>query len=264
MYTLILSFEKRGIDVDVLMLPQPGAGSETHAKFLKTSDSRDTSSRNIEDLIHKDTLVFLHNVSPFHIIKAKIRKKCKVVVPIYFVWNLEGSIFSNTKGIIGQFLWQPLVNQYLATSAEVAQRLRRIGIARNVTVVGPEYSCPYCDRVDYVSKKKYMMQLPVVKMVYIGAMKPKRFPLQKILQVLNSDRERQYDLKIFTSSEVNEGRFRRGNVDVSVIKKKLSDFEKCGILKESHFFIAPTKGTTMEPPISVTEAEYHGNVIVRF
>jgi hypothetical protein len=247
MYTLILSFEKRGIDVDVLMLPQPGAGSETHAKFLKTSDSRDTSSRNIEDLIHKDTLVFLHNVSPFHIIKAKIRKKCKVVVPIYFVWNLEGSIFSNTKGIIGQFLWQPLVNQYLATSAEVAQRLRRIGIARNVTVVGPEYSCPYCDRVDYVSKKKYMMQ-----------------PLQKILQVLNSDRERQYDLKIFTSSEVNEGRFRRGNVDVSVIKKKLSDFEKCGILKESHFFIAPTKGTTMEPPISVTEAEYHGNVIVRF
>jgi uncharacterized protein (UPF0216 family) len=95
-------------------------------------------------------------------------------------------------------------------------------------------------------------------------MSPKRFPLTQIIEALNRDEQRKYKLRIYTASQVKEETYQKGNIEVTIIKKTLSDEEKCKILRDSHIFIAPAIGTTMVPSISVMEAEYHGNIVIRF
>jgi hypothetical protein len=221
---------------------------------------------DIEKIVDEHTVVILHNVSPFRVCKVKIKKRMKVVMPVYFVWNKLLLAYTNLRGSLGLSFWQPIVDEYLVATPSVAERLRKLGIVRKISILPPEYTCTHCSHIDNSRKRaKLKTQLPrIVEMVYIGSMIPKRFPLPKITDTLNRHSQREYKLRIYTTSQVNNGTYQKGNVEIRIIRRRLSDGEKCKILRESHVFIAPAKGTTMEPSISVLEAEYHGNIIARF
>ena len=72
-----------------------------------------------------------------------------------------------------------------------------------------------------------------------------------------------YKLTVYTASPVKEQLWQEIGSNVEVVSKRLSEKENWN-LKKSHVFVAPRKSTTMEPTISIIEAEYHGNIIERF
>jgi len=216
--------------------------------------------------VDKNTLVILHNVSPIHVCKLKMRKKFRVLMPVYFLWNRAASPLSNLRTIFGSVFWQFVVDEYLVPSPNLAEKLKKLGVVRKIRILPPKYSCPFCHQKDNLKKMELLKaELPnVVKAVYIGFINHKRFPLRKIIEKLNRDLKRKYELTIYTASPVREKTYCKGNVEVRIVRTKLSEKEKCKVLRESHIYIAPEKGTTMEPSISVIEAEYHGNIIARF
>jgi len=221
--------------------------------------------KNLENTVDRRTVMILHNVSPFHIVGLKIRRKPVIVMPVYFIWS-KVSKFANFKEALGAFLWQLMVDEYLVTSPKLAQSLRKIGVVKKINVVPLEYICAFCNPIDNLKKKLSFetFRPNVVQIVYIGSMIPNRFPLIKIIDVLNRNKEMKYNLRIYTMSDVGNREYTAGNVQVKVTQAMLSEKEKCNILQESHIFIAPAEGTTMDPSLSVIEAEYHGNVIARF
>ena len=247
--------EKYGISVDYAIL---------QGKKIKYKGQNATV--NIGDIVNEHSVIILHNVSPFYALKAKIKKKVRIVMPVYFLWNKSSSLKDTFRTSFGVLFWQPVIDVYLVPSPNLAVALKKRGIIRPIMVLPPEYKCPYCDYTDNLKKRmKLERQLPrVVKAVYIGSLQPRRLPLKKVLETLNRDEQRTYRLTIFTASKVKEESYRIGNAEVNICRRILSGEEKCKILRESHVFIAPAKGTTMEPSISVIEAEYHGNIIARF
>lgn len=255
-HDLMSKLEKSGFIVDLAFFQRDRL--EIKNKALKIG--------GIEDFVCKNSAIILHNVSPFYALKAKMRKKAKLVMPVYFLWNKSSSLKDNLRTNFGVLFWQPVIDAYLVLSPNLAIALKKRGIIRPIIVQPPEYKCPYCDYTDNIRKRmKLERQLPkVVKAVYIGSLKPKRLPFKKIVKTLNMDRERMYIWTIFTASKVKEWSYRMGNVEINIYRRILSNEEKCRILRESHVFIAPMKGSTMEPSISMIEAEYHGAVVMRF
>jgi glycosyltransferase involved in cell wall biosynthesis len=253
--TIVSELEKCGIPVDFAIF---------HGK---KSESRGRNAAiNIEEIVDDCTVVILHNVSPFHVCKAKMKKKgIRVVIPIYFIWNRVSALCDNLRTSIGPLFWQFVVDEYIVPSRSLAERLRKLGIIKKITILPPEYSCPYCNRMDNLKKRVHLKEhLPrIVNAVYIGSIIPKRIPLARIVDMLNEDPQREYKLTVYTASEIKEQTYQKGNVEIAIVKKSLSDEEKCKILRESHIFIAPTRGATMEPSISIMEAEYHGNIIIK-
>jgi len=253
-HTIVSGLQRRGIPVDFAIFH--GKKTESHGRNVAI---------DIEEIVDDRTVVILHNISPFRVCKTKMKKKTRVVMPVYFIWNRISSIYTNLRGILGLSFWQSIVDEYLVPTPSLAERLRKLGIVRRVSILPPEYTCSHCNHIDNLRKRAYLKtQLPrVVEVVYIGSMNPKRFPLAKVIGVLNRDNQREYKLRIYTASQIREETCKRGNVEIRIIERILSEEDKCKILRKSHVFIAPAKGTTMEPSISAMEAEYHGNIVVR-
>ena len=253
MHTLMSKFAELGVSVHIITEHKRNTNS-IEAKFR---------TKSIDEMNDKNTLVILHNTSPYHVCKMRISKRTKVLVPIYFIGHKAFPIHSRLKGIMGLLLWQPLVDEYLVSSLSLAQGLKRLGIIKKINVVRPEYSCSYCDHNENMDKgfnlKRHLPK--VVNMVYIGSMSEKRFPLKSLVDGLKRDMERQYKLRIYTASQVPGASYHEGNVEIRILPRRLTNEEKCEILRKSHVFIAPTPGTTMNPSISVIEARFHGNLI---
>jgi glycosyltransferase involved in cell wall biosynthesis len=248
MHTLAMELEKRKIQVDYLIVPKHN--------FCKLSI-------DINKIDNKE-LVILQHASPFWLFKAIIKKKIRVVKAVYLA-KQKVSLSTKLRRKLRYLLWQPIIDEYLVPSLILADTLRKLGVVRRISVIPPEYTCIHCSYSENLRKKVDLTKrLPVtVEAVYIGTLTQKRFPLTQILETLNRDCQRTYNLKIYTTSHVKAETYQKGNVEITIIRKKLSDEEKCKILRKSHIFVAPAKNSTIEPPISVIEAEYHGNIIIR-
>jgi hypothetical protein len=253
--SLVSKIRNYGINIDVALFKEKKIIFGNHLMF-----------DNLEDIIDDNYLVILHNVSPCFALKTKIVRKAKVAEIKYQVWSKVDNLTANLRSRCGTFLWQALVDEFVVSSFNSARYLERIGIFRKkITLLPPEYSCPLCNQLNNIKKKeKLNHMLPrVVNCVYIGSLNPKRFSLSKTVVALNRDLDRKYKLTIYTTSQTEDKSYDAGNVEVTIQQKILSASEKCEILRDSHIFIAPAKGTTMDPPISVIEAEWHGNLIMR-
>lgn len=253
--TIITELTRRGSWVDIGVFRN---------KRVHINDEPET--KEIDEAISPGTIMILQGLSPFYFWKLKIKKKARIILPVYFLWNRTCTSLDNLRTALGPIFWQIAVDEYLVPSPSVAESLRRMGIFRKLTILPPHYLCPYCKREEHVKKKELLERaLPsVVKIVYIGSLIPKRFSLSKVLKTLNRDVDRKYKLAIYTFSQIEEQTFCTGNVETRITCGVLDEREKCRILSDSHVFIAPAKHTTMEPPISVIEAEYHGNIIMEF
>jgi len=223
------------------------------------------SVESIDDLIKDYNLVVLHNVSPYEIIRARIKYNIKVIMSIYLLWNRASPLIYNLLSRIGVTLWQFIVDGYIASSPLIYRKLRLQGVFKKIYVIPPYYKCPYCSFEENI-KKRYMLgkKSPAyVKVVYIGSVNLRRLPLIEVVKKFMEDQRRNYEITIYTADNVGEKVYKIKNVEIKIINKILSEEEKCKILWESHMFIAPRQGTTMIPSISVMEAEYHGNIIIR-
>jgi len=252
--TLVSELRKSGIIIDVAIFDRKKMCYSERSAITRASET-----------VSNNTLVILHNVSPSNMLKAKVNQNIRVLVPVYFLWNRAMSLSNNLRTILGSFFWQIIVDEYLVPTQGLAKRMRRLGVFRRITVLPPEYSCPYCNSTNNLKKREMLRsQLPkVVELVYIGSMGPKRISMTAIVSVLNNDWQREYKLTVYTASQVKKEEYQKGNVRIKIVNRRLTERQKCQILQRSHVFVAPSRGTTMEPSISVIEAEYHGNIIVR-
>ncbi|HVP92541.1 MAG TPA: hypothetical protein VMS94_02230 [Acidobacteriota bacterium] len=253
--TFMLESKKKRIPVDLAVL-------EKNKVKINGQDTTPTIDKDLESY----TVLLIHNISPFHVLSSKIRYRPKIIMPVYFLSNRSSSLLDNSKWIIAPFLWQPMINEYLVPSSILAQGLRRNAVIRHISVVPPVYSCPYCNPADNLEKKELLKtHLPeTANVVYIGQMLSERVDLSKITEALGHNHaNKKYRLTIYTMSQVKEQIYCENSIRIAIIRKRLSAKEKCEILRESHIFIAPAKGTTMEPSISVIEAEHHGNLVLR-
>jgi hypothetical protein len=223
------------------------------------------SVENIDDLIKDYNLIILHNVSPYKIIRARTKYGIKVIMPIYLLWNRASPLIYSLLSRIGITLWQFIVDGYIASSPLICKGLRLQGVFKKIYIIPPYYKCLYCNFEENI-KKRYMLGKKIpnyVKVVYIGSVDLRRLPLIEVVKKFMEDQRRNYEITIYTADNISEKVYKIKNVKIKIINKILSDEEKCKILRESHMFIAPRQGTTMTPSISVMEAEYHGNIIIR-
>jgi len=223
------------------------------------------SVKNIIDIAKDYDVIVLHNVSPAKILRAKLKHKLRTIMPVYFLWNSALPTVSNIVGRIGLTLWQFIVDEYIVPSYSIARGLRLQGIFRKICVIPPLYKCVYCNFEENIKKRSMLTkELPAhVKVVYIGSLNLKRLPLVEVVKRFTKDQSRTYEITIYTADNVDEKVYVVKNVRIKIVKKILSAEEKCRVLRESHMFIAPRRGTTMIPSISVMEADYHGNIIIR-
>lgn len=257
-YTLLKELKKTGIYVDIAVFPENSMRFYEQRKMKRMQD--------IEPITKSYDAIILHNVSPFKLLRAKFKYKFKLIMPVYFVWNKSSPAISNVRWLVGDTLWQLIVNEFIATSPTVVRGLKIRGIFKKIRLIPPVYRCEYCDlrknRTKLIMLKKRFPKN--VKAVYIGSLNHERLPLVKIENGLNSNNKRVYEVDIYTATPTKERTYEIGNVRVNIVRKILSDEEKCIVLCQSHLFIAPKRGTTMEPSISVIEAKHHGNVVVYF
>jgi len=221
--------------------------------------------QNLDNVLKEYNAVILFGVSPSKLLIAKLRYKLRLMMPVVFLWNKSLSTISNLKNTIGHTFWQIAVNDYIATSSNIARGLRLRGIFRRIYLIKPVYECNYCSPLRNIGKLKRLKEglPPTVKIVYIGSLKPKRFSLADVVNHFSNDEQRFYELNIYTATPVQEKTGRIGRVQVNIAKKILSDEEKCRVLSESHLVIVPRRGTTMDPSMTEMEAEYHGNIVFR-
>jgi hypothetical protein len=186
-------------------------------------------------------------------------------MPIYLLWNKASPLPYNLLSRIGITIWQFIVDGYITPSSLIYRRLRLQGVFKKIYIIPPLYKCSYCIFEENV-KKKFMLErkLPThVKVVYIGSLDLRRLPLIKVIKRFVEDQSRVYEITIYTAENISKKVYNIRNVKVRIISKILSEEEKCRILRESHMFIAPQHGTTMVPSISIIEAAYHGNIIIK-
>lgn len=221
----------------------------------------------IDEIIRGYDILILHNISPRKVLRAKIKyKKIKIIMPVYFLWNKGTPVITNIRNRIGLTLLQFIIDEYLVPSPKMVKSLRLQGIIKKIRFIPPVYRCKYCS---FEKNKEKLERLKAglpekVKVVYIGSFSLPRLALLDVIKMFSKDQSRTYEVTIYTATPIKEGVYRINNVKVSIVRKVLSDGEKCRILSSSHLFIAPRRGTTMEPSISVMEAEHHGNIIIRF
>jgi glycosyltransferase involved in cell wall biosynthesis len=252
--SLMSQLERKGIHVDTAIVS---------GKKIRVSGS--CIDENVDEVVHNFTTIILHSNAMSLIFKSKMQNKFKLVMPVYFLKNKCLPTFENLINGLRPFFWQKTVDEYLVASPTIAYGLRKIGVAKTINVVLPAYVCPYCNRGDSTVKEKlFKNQLPTtVYAVYIGPVLPHRFDLKSTVNALERNFGK-YKLTVYTASPVKEQLWQENGSNVEIVCKRLSEKEKCEVLKKSHVFVAPRKSTTMEPTISIIEAEYHGNIIGRF
>ncbi len=252
--SLMSQLKRKGIHVDTAIVS---------GKKIRVNGS--SIDENVDEVVHNFTTIILHSNSLSLIFKSRTQNKFKLIMPVYFLKNKCLPTFANLINGFRPLFWQRTVDEYLVASPTIASSLRKIGIIKTINVVPPAYVCPYCNRDGSAGKEElFTKQLPTtVCAVYIGAVLPERFDLKSTVNALERNFGK-YKLTVYTASPVKERLWQENGSTVEVIRKRLSEKEKCEVLKKSHVFVAPKKGTTMEPTISVIEAEYHGNIIGRF
>jgi len=254
---LIELLKKMGNNVDIAVL------FKDKIKVFKGENV--ISVESIDNLIKEYDLILLHNISPYKIIRVKIKYNIRVFMPIYFLWNRTSPLIYNLLSRAGITLWQFIVDAYIAPSSLIYKGLRLQGVFKKIYVIPPYYKCIFCNFEENI-KKRYMLEKKIpnyVKVVYIGSVNLRRLPLIEVVKKFIKDQRRYYEITIYTADNISEKEYNIRNVKIQIISKILSEEEKGKILQESHMFIAPRPGTTMIPSISVMEAEYHGNIIIR-
>lgn len=218
----------------------------------------------LESLVGKYDLIILHCISPLRLLRAKTKYGVKLGMPVFFLWNNASSLLFNLKGVIGNTFWQPIINEYIVTSSEIERGLRARGVFKKINLISPTYDCKYCNVVENGKKLANLKrQLPKsVRAVYIGSLNVNRFSVDGAVKKLQSFGDCECNLDIYTESSIEEETFTVGNVTVNIKSKILSDEEKCKVLRGAHLFIAPKRHTTMDPPLSVMEASFHGNIVI--
>ena len=256
-YKLVEQLKKSGIRADTFCLSKSRTKCYQQAKM--------NNIENIENLVKKYDVVLLHCISPFELLRAKFKYNLKLIMPVYFLGNKASSFVFNLKGLLGNTFWQPMISDYIATSPRVMKGLRVRGIFRKIYLIPPVYECKYCNPSENVNKlKKLKKRLPQkIKAVYIGSLNDKRFPLASAIRKLQSYGVSVCTLDVYTASPIEQETYAVSNVMVNVRKEILSDKEKCKVLREAHLFVAPKRQTTMDPSISVMEAIYHGDIVIR-
>jgi hypothetical protein len=171
----------------------------------------------------------------------------------------------NLRWSLGRLLWQPVLEEYIATSPHVASGLTKQGVFRRIYLIPPTYFCENCDANQHTSKLEQLRRsLPsTVHAIYIGKIRRQRFPLADVMNRLRSDPRRIYELDIYTATPIEERSYKIDNVRINIHRRILSEAQKCDVLSRSHLFVAPKLGTTMDPPLSVLEARYHGNIVLQ-
>jgi len=236
-------------------------------KFVKFN-RRDNNKKEIIKLVKNEGFrhVLLHNVSllDFYTLR-KHNPSLLLVLIIYFTWNRSMPFHRNLLNNIGISIESRLADFLIVTSENIARELKFLGVKNKIITLPPHYECKYCSlRKNIMKYEKLLRELPrIVKATYIGSLNRKRFPLAKIIKLMRRD-NRLFNLTIYTADNIGGHNYtiNYGNIKVRIVKKILSEEEKCSILSDSHVFIAPCPRTTMDPPISVLEALYHGNIII--
>jgi hypothetical protein len=133
-------------------------------------------------------------------------------------------------------------------------------------LIEPYYNCEYCSNFYKDFNKKFNDINSEIRITYIGAISPIRMPINDILKELNKLSYkgikilfRLYSNRIIPNKVVLQDiNFKRENLEILLIPKKLSKVEKHEILLDSHIFLFTPKGrVTMDPSISLLEAVYH-------
>jgi glycosyltransferase involved in cell wall biosynthesis len=246
--------KRKGIHVDTAIVS---------GKKIRVSGS--CVDETVDEVVGRFTTIILHTYDMSLFFKSKMQNKFKVIMPVYALRNKSYSALNNLILGLRPFLFQKIVDEYLVASPTIVHALRKMGVTTTINVVPPAYVCPYCSRSDNIDKKNFLKkQLPTtVYAVYIGKVVTNRVDLKSIVNGLES-KFGKYKLTVYTADPVKEQLLQENGSNVEIIVKCLSEKEKCEVLKKSHVFVAPKKNTTMEPSISVIEAEYHGNIIERF
>lgn len=214
----------------------------------------------------KSSLVILHNVKPslLHELSGG-----KILSPVYFIWNKTLPISTNLRILLGPLFFQRKVSAFVVASRHMAKMLKVLGVARRRVIVVPVlYKCPNCSERGRIENPKTTDHHAsgFLKAIYIGSLNEKRFSLARAVDKLSySYNSPKIELSIYTTSKVENKSFfkERRNLEVKIFHGTISDKEKCQLLSESDIFVAPSSHTTMEPPISVIEAKYHGCKILK-
>jgi hypothetical protein len=210
-------------------------------------------------------VIVLHNVSPLWAIRERVKLNTRLLMPVYFLWNKDFHAVGNLRVAIGTWLWQCRVNGFIVASTQIGTTMKRRGVTRKIYFIPPTYACPYCDITKNSEKHlRLTSRLPDrIIVVYIGSIGTRRFHYMSIMNYFYSHPGKKYEFHVYTAALARDATFVHDNVTVNIHQRILSEREKCEVLSQSHMFVAPASGTTMEPPISVIEARHHGNLILR-
>jgi hypothetical protein len=249
-------------------LQQNGIQAETFW-LAKKSSAQALKGKKITDLkkvVENYDVIVLHGISPFLLLGAKLKYRLNIVMPVYFLWNKTLPLGSNLKAVLGSTLWQLAVSHYLATSPRVMKGLIARGIFRKIFLIPPTYKCICCNpNLNSHKLSALKAHLPEeVRAVYIGSMENTRFSIDSAIIALRNIKLNSCTLDIYTATaRAKQEKIVFGNITVNVTKRLLSEKEKCEVLRDAQIFIAPKFQSTMNPPMCVLEAEYHGNIVIQ-
>ena len=182
---------------------------------------------------------------------------------IYHIYHLDDATWSRSHRLKWNAflnLIRPFIDTYLVTSKSLLNELRRRGLSP--VLVEPYYACSCKSFYDRdVMLEKFNSLYKEARMFYIGRAHPLRFPLRKILIAFNKSRGNFDQILKFTvvSTELRANKtMNLDGITLTLLKKQLSDQEKCTLYRDAHFFIyVPRGNVAMNPPITLIEAVYH-------
>jgi len=223
------------------------------------------TTENNYKAFRKPNVVILNNVSFFKYGFYFKRLGCKVVAPLYFSWNNDSNFLENFKSLAGDVINQAFVDKYIVTHERLLKEFSIKGVKKSkLHLIEPYYYCQYCDPSHMNLKGKFRDLESEVRLVYIGSISPVRVPLKNILRELKKLNKLKVSFKLYSTRIVPDEpitkdlNYRKGNVEISIIPKKLSEAEKHEVLSSSHFFLfTPNGNVTMNPSMSLLEAVYH-------
>jgi hypothetical protein len=223
------------------------------------------TTENDYEVFRKPDVVILHNVSFFKYGFHFKRLGCKVVAPLYFSWNNDLNFLENFKSLAENVINQAFVDKYIVTHERLLREFNIKGVKKNkLHLIEPYYHCQHCDHLRRNLKGKFKNLESEVKLIYLGPISHVRVPLKDILRELNKLSKLKVSFKLYSTRIVPDKpiakdlNYRKGNVEISIISKKLSDVEKHEALSSSHFFLfTPNGNVTMNPSMSLLEAIYH-------
>lgn len=223
------------------------------------------TTENDYKAFRKPDVVILHNVSFFKYGFYFKRLGCKVAAPLYFAWNNDSNFLENFKSLAGDIIDQAFIDKYIVTHERLLREFNIKGVKKNMLhLIEPYYYCQYCDPSHMNLKEKFRDLESEVRLVYLGSISPVRAPLKDILRELKKLNKLKVSFKLYSTRIVpnkpitKDLNYRKGNVEILITSKKLSEAEKHEVLSSSHFFLfTPNGNVTMNPSMSLLEAVYH-------